>query len=217
MAEETRTAPAVADPAPLGLAAFAATTFVLSVHNIVGDKTLGLLAFFGVALFYGGIAQFAAGMWEFKNKNVFGATAFTTYAAFWLALAAYVTLVITGKEPISDVPPALAYTLLAFAIFNTYVWLWSSRTSKALFATFTLLEITFALLIIGNFNNVLAGDGIVAIGGWVGIATAAAAWYCSSAGLINTMAGRVILPVGSALWGAPSPVAAAAPRAQATA
>lgn len=216
MAEETRSAPAAADPAPLGLAAFAATTFVLSVHNVIGDRSLGLLVFFGPALFYGGAAQFAAGMWEFKNKNVFGATAFTTFAAFWMGLAAYVTLVVTGKEPVADIYPALAYTLVAFAIFNTYVWLWSARTSKALFATFTLLEITFIVLIVANFNSVAAGTGLAALGGWAGILTAAGAWYCSAAGLINAMAGRVVLPVGAALWGAAPPPIASAPRAQQT-
>ena len=218
MAEENRAAPAAADPAPLGLAAFAATTFVLSMHNVLGDKSLGLLVFFGPALFYGGAAQFAAGMWEFKNKNIFGATAFTTFAAFWLGLAAYVTLVVTGKEPITDVYPALAYTLIAFAIFNTYVWLWSARTSKALFATFTLLEITFIVLIVANLNSVAAGGGLALLGGWAGIATAAGAWYCSAAALINGMAGKVVLPVGSAIWGAPAaPVATGTRPAQTTA
>ena len=218
MADDTKAAPAVADPAPLGLAAFAATTFVLSVHNLLGDKSLGLLVFVGPALFYGGAAQFAAGMWEFKNKNVFGATAFTTFAAFWMGLAAFVTLILAGKEPVGDINSALAYTLIAFAIFNTYVWLWSSRTSKALFGTFTLLEVTFIVLIVAYLNNVAAGDGLAAIGGYAGVATAIGAWYCSAAGLINAMAGKVVLPVGSAIWGAPAtPIAAGAARAQTTA
>jgi succinate-acetate transporter protein len=218
MAEETKAAPAVADPAPLGLAAFAATTFVLSAHNVLGDKSLGLLVFVGPALFYGSAAQFAAGMWEFKNKNVFGATAFTTFAAFWMGLAAFVGLVLAGKEPAADIESALAYTLIAFAIFNTYVWLWSARTSKALFGTFTLLEVTFVLLIVANFNKVAAGDGLSIVGGYAGIATAIAAWYCSAAALINAMAGKVVLPVGIAIWGATAtPVAASATRAQTTA
>src|SRR5579884_2372744 len=89
--------PVVADPAPLGLGAFALTTFVLSVHNAGWAPDLIWL---GLAFFYGGLAQFAAGMWEFKNRNTFGATAFSTYGAFWLALAFFVTFM-AGKLPVA--------------------------------------------------------------------------------------------------------------------
>ncbi|MBV8478732.1 MAG: acetate uptake transporter, partial [Actinobacteria bacterium] len=62
-----------ADPAPLGLAGFALTTFLLSGHNA---SFIPDLIWVGPAIFYGGLAQFMAGMWEFRNRNVFGATAF---------------------------------------------------------------------------------------------------------------------------------------------
>src|SRR5213596_51786 len=79
----------VADPAPLGLGAFALTTFVLSAHNAGWAPDVGWI---GLAIFYGGLAQLLAGMWEFRNKNVFGATAFSTYGGFWLSLGSFVTL-----------------------------------------------------------------------------------------------------------------------------
>src|SRR5205823_6527662 len=79
--------PAVADPAPLGLAAFALTTFLLSAANAGWAPHGGAdIAWIGPALFYGGAAQLLAGMWEFRNRNVFGATAFSTYGGFWLSL-----------------------------------------------------------------------------------------------------------------------------------
>ena len=80
----------IADPAPLGLGAFALTTFLLSLVNagVMDAKTEPVVL--GVALAYGGIAQILAGMWEFRNGNVFGATAFTSYGAFWLSFWAYV-------------------------------------------------------------------------------------------------------------------------------
>ena len=75
----------IADPAPLGLAAFALTTFVLSVDECrLGPATVEPVVF-GLALAYGGMAQFAAGMWEFTKGNTFGATAFCSYGAFWLS------------------------------------------------------------------------------------------------------------------------------------
>ena len=86
---QTAVAPAIANPAALGLGGFALTTFVLSTHNagLAPDLT-----WVGLAFFYGGLAQFAAGMWEFRAGNTFGATAFSTYGAFWLALATFAVM-----------------------------------------------------------------------------------------------------------------------------
>src|ERR671939_2147767 len=81
----------VADPTPLGLAAFALTTFLLSAKN--AGWTHGTDAWFGYAIAYGGLCQLLAGMWEFRNRNVFGATAFSTYGGFWIGLALYVHFV----------------------------------------------------------------------------------------------------------------------------
>lgn len=211
MAEE-RPAQAVADPAPLGLGAFALTTFILSTHNAFGGATVPLLAFFGYAVFYGGLAQFLAGMWEFRNRNVFGATAFTTYGAFWMGLAAFVGLILVGKVPTKEVTPSLAWILLAFAIFNTYMLIWSSRINMAVFLVFLTLEATEILLFIGNFAGSAAGTGLVAVGGYVGIITAAVAWYASAAGVVNSMSATPVVPVGTPLWGAAAPARAAVPR-----
>jgi succinate-acetate transporter protein len=207
----------LADPAPLGLGAFALTTFVLSAHNAFGAKTVPLLAFFGVAVFYGGLGQFMAGLFEFRNKNVFGATAFATYGAFWMALATFVGLILFGKVVAKDIAPSLGWILLAFAIFNTYMLLWSTRVSGAVFAVFLTLEVTEILLFIGNFNGDAAGAGIVQLGGYAGLVTAAVAWYASAAGVVNGMAGRPVLPVGAPMWGEAAPMRVETPTAQHTA
>jgi uncharacterized protein len=193
----------VADPAPLGLAAFALTTFLLSGHNatFIPDGI-----WIGAALFYGGIIQLLAGMWEFRNRNVFGATAFSTYGGFWLSLG--ITLVLltssTGFAALwkgSDVDNSLAWFLIAFAIFNSYMLLWSLRVSLAVFAVFATLEATEIVLAIGFFR---IADGmspyVLHVGGWLGIVTAGVAWYTSAAGVVNGMATRRILPVGRPLF-----------------
>ena len=200
MAEERPALP-VADPAPLGLAAFALTTFVLSATNAFGLTTAPILAVLGFALFYGGAGQFAAGMWEFRNRNVFGATAFSTYGGFWLGVGVLLILVVTGKVAGKDLSQSLGWILLAFAIFNTYMLLWASRINLAVFAVFLTLEVTEILLFIGNFAGSAPGAGLVAVGGYVGLLTALVAWYASAAGVINGMSARPVLPVGNALWG----------------
>jgi succinate-acetate transporter protein len=201
---ETRTAaaapPAIANPAALGLGGFALTTFLLSAHNAMGAATEPLLPFFGYAIFYGGVAQFAAGMWEFKTGNTFGATAFSTYGAFWMGLAAWVVLVLWGKVPATDITVSLGWILLAFAIFNTYMLLWSTRLNMSVFLVFLTLEITEILLFIGNFSGSKAGAGLVGLGGWMGIITALVAWYASAAVVANSMRAKPILPVGNPIW-----------------
>jgi hypothetical protein len=188
-----------ADPAPLGLAGFALTTFLLSGHNA---SFIPDLIWVAPALFYGGLAQLLAGMWEFRNRNVFGATAFSTYGGFWLGLGTFVVLANTTKFAASftggDLTNSLAWFLFAFAVFNTYMLIGSMRSSKAVFLVFLTLEITEILLVIGFFNLSHGGTAWwLHAGGWAGIATAAAAWYASAAGVWNGQAGRVVLPVGS--------------------
>jgi uncharacterized protein len=188
--------PAVADPAPLGLAAFALTTFLLSAKN--AGWTDGGAAWLGFAFAYGGLAQLLAGMWEFRNRNVFGATAFSTYGSFWIGLGLYVLLAEGGSaNPLND----LGFILLAFAIFNTYMLLWSSRVNVAVFLVFLTLEITEIVLFIGFFSSSGGvANEVVKIGGYVGVLTAIVAWYTSAAGVVNGMAGRQVLKVGGPLW-----------------
>ena len=182
----------VADPAPLGLAAFAMTTFVLSVFNaaIIKDAKLEAVVL-PLALFYGGIGQFAAGMWEFKNRNTFGALAFSSFGAFWLAYAAYVKFV-AGSLPATDAYKATGLFLLAWTIFTAYMLVASLRVSAAVVAVFLTLTLTFLFLTIGTLDQ---STTISKIGGYIGIVTAAAAWYASFAGVLNSTWKRTVLPV----------------------
>jgi uncharacterized protein len=192
-----------ADPAPLGLAAFALTTFLLSGHNasFIPDAV-----WIGLALFYGGLVQLLAGMWEFRNRNVFGATAFSTYGGFWMSLGIFVALIFLSKNVAAAVAGpnllnALAWFLLAFAIFNFYMLLWSTRVNVAVFGVFLTLQITEVLLVIGFFNEAHGKSAwLTHAGGWAGIVTAAVAWYASAALVVQGMAGRPVLPIGGPLW-----------------
>ena len=190
----------IADPAPLGLAAFALTTFLLSAFNAGWMTTASGLAWLGYAFAYGGLGQLLAGMWEFRNRNVFGATAFSSYGGFWIGLGLYFVLV--GRGLLSHLVTASAFSkdvgwiLLAFAIFNTYMLIWSTQVNTAVFAVFLTLELTEIILFIGNFSG---SSGTVKFGGYVGILTAICAWYASAAGVANGMGGRLSLPVGRPL------------------
>jgi uncharacterized protein len=181
----------IADPAPLGLAAFALTTFLLSAKN--ADWTRGTDAWLGYALAYGGLVQVLAGMWEFRNRNVFGSTAFGTYGGFWIGLALYDLLVAPRATGTAAVNNDLGWILLAFAIFNFYMLLGSTQVNEAVFAVFLTLQATEVLLFIGFFTN---STSTIRIGGYLGVLTAIVAWYASAAGVINGMLGRAVLWVG---------------------
>jgi hypothetical protein len=199
LAAEATTAAAVspiADPAPLGLAAFALTTFLLSAANAGWMTKASGDAWLGYAFAYGGLCQLLAGMWEFRNKNVFGATAFSSYGGFWIGLGLWVRLVApTIKDP-AVANHDLAWILLAFAIFNTYMLLMSTQTTAAVFGVFLTLEVTEVVLFIGGFTN---SSGLTKAGGYIGVVTALVAWYASAAGVANGLPGRLKLPVGGPL------------------
>jgi uncharacterized protein len=188
-------APAVANPGPLGLCGFALTTFVLSAVNagLVSAPHIVL----GLALFYGGIAQILAGMWEFKTGNTFGATAFTSYGAFWMAVGAIfipgfgIVAAYGGATPAFHT--AFAYFLLGWTIFTGLMFLGTLRSNVALMVVFALLFITFLLLTIAEFGG---GTGVAQIGGWLGILTAIAAWYAGLAGILSSTKSVFTLPVG---------------------
>jgi succinate-acetate transporter protein len=180
-----------ADPGPLGLAAFALTTFVLSMFNAGLVNSAGEPVVLGLALGYGGIAQILAGMWEFRTGNTFGAVAFTSFGAFWLSFWAFVTF-FAGEIPAAHVGDAVGLYLIAWGIFTTYMFVASLRTTAAVAAVFFLLAITFFLLGIGNSGET---EGVIEAGGWFGLATAVAAWYASFAAVTNSTFGRTVLPV----------------------
>src|SRR5436190_11282445 len=181
----------VADPAPLGLAGFAMTTFVLSMFNANLVSASGEPVVFGLAFSYGGLAQLLAGMWEFRNGNTFGALAFSSFGAFWLSLFVFEVFFASSIPP-ADAGHAAGLYLWAWAIFTTYMFVASLRTTAAVALVFFLLAATFILLAIGASG---AHETVTHWGGYIGLATAAAAWYASFAVVTNSTFGRTVLPV----------------------
>jgi succinate-acetate transporter protein len=188
----------IADPGPLGLAAFAGTTFFLSVvnTNMLGASVQTIVL--GLALFYGGLAQLLAGMWEFAKGNTFGALAFTSYGAFWMSFWYLLNHLPEQAKPL-DIFHGVGVYLLVWTIFTAYMAVAATRTTGAILAVFVLLALTFLFLAIGwlaysvdDFSK--NSSTWVHIGGWLGILTALAAWYASFAGVTNSTFRRVVFP-----------------------
>jgi hypothetical protein len=179
-----------ANPAPLGLAGFAMTTFVLSMFNSNLVSPAGEPVVLGLALAYGGIAQLLAGMWEFRAGNTFGALAFSSYGAFWISFWALV--VFYAKDLTGNAGHDIGLYLWAWAIFTAYMTVAALKVSGAVLIVFVLLTVTFILLAIGTTG---AHTTITHWGGYFGLATALAAWYASFGGVVNSTFGRTVVPL----------------------
>ena len=188
-AQSASVAPKEANPAPLGLAGFALTTFMLSLVNtgLVTGSSLAIVVSLAVA--YGGLGQIIAGWWDFKNGNTFGGVAFTSYGLFWWSYAAFVIL-FQGKDAGNEV----AWYLLIWGVFTFYMWIATLKGARPVMVVFLLLWITFLLLALGKFGNAGEGTGLTQIGGYVGLLTAIAAFYASARAIINEAFGRELLP-----------------------
>ena len=180
-----------ADPGPLGLAGFALTTFVLSMFNAELVSRAGEPVVLGLAVAYGGLAQLLAGMWEFRTGNTFGAVAFSSYGAFWISFFVYVAF-FARAVPAADAGHAIGLYLIGWGVFTAYMFVASLRTTAAVALVLLLLTATFIVLGIGNANG---SNSLVKVGGWLGLATAVAAWYASFAAVVNATFGRILLPV----------------------
>jgi len=189
----------------LGLAAFALTTFVFSLVNagIIqqgSDPSQQIVnLFLPLALIYGGLAQFVAGILEFRTGNTFGVAGFGSYGAFWIALGVMNLMARQGIIAETRLAEAQGWFFLGWAIFTAIMFIASFGLNVGLIVTFALLLLTFILLTIGDLMGGHEGPGRiwVIIGGYVGIITAIAAWYVAAADVINDTFGRTVLPVGA--------------------
>ncbi|CAH7669348.1 GPR1/FUN34/yaaH family-domain-containing protein [Phakopsora pachyrhizi] len=188
--------PKFANPAPLGLCSFAATTFLLSLINMQcrGVKINNLVL--SMAFGYGGIAQFLAGMWEFASGNTFGATAFSAYGGFWfsfgLILLPSTGVVASYASSTAELENALGFYLFSWFIFTTIMLIASFKTSVGLVALFFFLDITFLLLGVGKFYP--EKESLTKAGGAFGLITSFIAWYCAAAILFKAEKSQIKLP-----------------------
>ena len=184
--------------APLALAGFATTTFMLSMinANLVNYGTLPVV--FGVAFAFGGLTQLIAGVIQLRMGNTFGGMLFTGYGAFWLSLFAIANFFLKAV-PVTQVGHALGLFLYAFGIFTVVMLAASFRTSIAVVTTLFLLGVTFFVLGAGNYTAAVptpAASGLIRTGGWIGLAVAAGAFYLALAEVCEASYGRAILPLG---------------------
>ncbi len=186
----------VAEPAPLGLLGLAVAAIVLGLTDLYlapGVKS----EMIPWTIFLGATAQLIAGIMDFKRKNIFGATAFTGYALLWYTVSLTLTIAIWGGDN-KGTMNHYGFGLIGFLVFSLYMTIASLMTNKALFAI--MLGIDGALITL--IPNVLLGSTIFPTWpcGVFLIYTSVASFYGAAGVLLNTMAGKPILPLGKAIW-----------------
>lgn len=181
----------VANPAPLGLFAFGLTTALLQGANTaITEPEATEFWVFGYGLAFGGLAQLLAGMWEFKKGNVFGATVFSSYGAFWLSFWAYATFY-APTVPAEQHGAAAGAFLICWGIFTALMFIASLRTTAVLATLFAVVIVAFFLLGFGALEGMTS---LTRAGGWVGLVAGAMAWYLCLAGVLSSVFGRPVLP-----------------------
>lgn len=165
---------------------------------IINLDSPGLGVVMGLAMFYGGLCQLLAGMWEFKTGNTFGAVAFSSYGGFWMSFAALFVKAFGFLEgygdDVTDLNYALGIYLMAWGIFSLLMMIAAHRTTVLLVVLFFTVFMTFLMLSIGKFKM---GDlYFQRAGGVFGIIAAAQAWYGAMAALLTSKQSVFQLPVG---------------------
>jgi hypothetical protein len=203
----------IADPRPLGLGAFAATTWVISTVIAGWESMAALAVVIPIALFFGGGAQFLAGMWAFRRGNTLAATAFSSFGAFNVAFGAWLLLTAAHLLPVSQgngqsAAVVAGWFIITFGVVAGYLALASLAESGVLFLILATLTVTYVL---DGIGVMIGGNNWVAyIGGYFGLLSALIAFYLSAAIVINASFGREIFPmfeVGAPPRAATHPVA----------
>lgn len=199
-----------ANPAPLGLSAFALTTFVLSLINIGVREVTEPNIVVALAYGYGGLVQLLAGMWEMAVGNTFGATALSSYGGFWISLALVLTpstgivTAYTGpKAGVADFENAFGYFLMGWFIFTTILLLCTLRSTLAFFMLFFTLDLAFLFLGVGHLRTNAKGvpnATLIKAGGYFGIFAAFLAWYNALAGIADDSNSFFVIPVLHLPW-----------------
>ncbi|MCJ1285983.1 hypothetical protein MMC26_005325 [Xylographa opegraphella] len=199
-----------ANPAPLGLSAFALTTFVLSLINMDTRSVAEPNVVVAIAFGYGGLVQLLAGMWEMAVGNTFGATALSSYGGFWIAFG--IILTPGGFEIASSIEAAqgagafydsFGFFLMGWFIFTTILLIATLRSTVAFFCLFFTLDMAFLLLGIGYLQRDATNSPnppIIKAGGFFGLLAAFLAWYNALAGILDTSNSFFIVPVAHFPW-----------------
>lgn len=183
----------IAEPAALGLFGLAVAALLLGAADLNLTASLSKSLMIPWILFFGATAQLIAGFMEFKRNNIFGATVFSVYALTMYSIATTLIIIIFTDVQISL--SHYAYGLIAILIFSIIATIASLMLNKILFAILIAVD----LAVIALIPHYLVQSSAAPAGIFL-LLTSALSFYAAAAILLNTIAGRILLPMGKPIW-----------------
>jgi succinate-acetate transporter protein len=181
-----------ANSGPLCLLAFAATTFMISMVNAGAINKAVVPVVIGVGLFFGGATQLVGGLIQLRTGNTLNGALFTTFGAFWIALAAILQW-FSKDIPAAQLGHAMGLLLYTFTILAFVFLLCAFRSTVASVIALSTLTVTLFLLAAGNYG---AHTSLIHAGGYLGIVLAGMATYMGAAEICQCTYGRSVVPLG---------------------
>ncbi len=182
-----------AEPAPLGLIGLAIAALVLGFTDLGWASASSKSLMIPWTLFLGATAQLIAGIMDFRRNNIFGATAFTTYSLLWYAVS--LTLFITIFTDAAFDLDHYAHGLIGFLIFSVILTVASTMTNKVLVVILIFIDLAI-LALVGH----ILYDWVAELVGVFLLVVSFFSFYGAAGVLINTMAGKPVLPMGKPIW-----------------
>lgn len=184
----------VAEPAALGLIGLGVAALVLASADLRLASGIEKSLMIPWILMFGATAQLIAGFMEFKRDNVFGATVFSVYAMTMFSIA--LTLFINNSTIVTkgDIT-YYAYGLIGIFIFSIIATIASLMTNKVFFGILIAVDLAVVFLIPHYLYEISAQPAGIFL-----LLTSVLSFYAAAAIILNTMAGKCVLPLGKAIW-----------------
>jgi succinate-acetate transporter protein len=188
----------IAPPATLGLFGFFASTMVVSTWLLGwwGSPTGSPPTMFEIAAAFGGLAQFAAGLWSFRARDYIGSALLTMWGTYWMAWGLLQLLIVAHvmkAVPISQPQPGFAVWFVPLAVFTFWGAVAAIRENLPLFVVLATVGVGSGCVSGGFWTGDVTW---IKIGAWLFVIGACAAWYTGAMVLLEYSWERVILPLG---------------------
>jgi succinate-acetate transporter protein len=194
----------VAAPSILGLYGFAGATFMVAAHMAHWFGTAQTsMVLWPFAAFFGGLAQFLAGMWGYKARDGVATAMHGMWGSFWMAFGVLWLLVAAGKVTIPANGAAFPALGFWFIVLAAITWAGTAAASAESSVVASVLGFLAAGSTIAAIAELVGLEGLRILAGWLFIISAIIAWYAATALMVNSAFGRAVMGLGSRRKGAP--------------
>ena len=158
------------------------------------------------------MAQFVAGLMEFRVGNTLGCTLHCSYGAFWLSFAMFLVPSLGIQAAYAGNMRAYSFALGIYLIiwcFLTLLFLLAAlKTNLAIVATLIFLTLAFFFLSLAQFtltSHITAARGLNKTGGAMAVLSAVCAIYAGASGFMRPETTWVRFPLGEFNYGNDGP------------